>query len=118
MTSKTIKFLIQGSQADPYKVVFSVNGTSLTAHCNCPAGENGMYCKHRMRILCGDDEGIVSGNNQDIQLVIDSLKSSSLNVSLQELLASEKNFEQAKKDLSIKKKRMSNALIGKLYDSH
>ena len=117
MSSIVIKFLIQGSQEDPYRVDFSMNGTSLTAHCSCPAGENGMYCKHRIRILCGDDEGIVSGNKEDIKLVIENLKNSTLYVPFQEYFASEDNYEKAKKDLSVKKKHLSNALIGKPYAS-
>ena len=43
-----IRFLIQGSQVEPYEVIFSKVGDNLTASCNCPAGEKGYHCKHRI----------------------------------------------------------------------
>lgn len=46
-----IKFLVIGSSENPYEVNFIRRGNNLSAHCTCPAGENGQYCKHRFRNL-------------------------------------------------------------------
>jgi len=49
----SVSFSVQGSAPEPYHVLFRRNGANLSAYCTCPAGENGMYCKHRIRILQG-----------------------------------------------------------------
>lgn len=67
---ETREFLVQGSALEPYKVTFKKVGGNLSAYCTCPAGENGMYCKHRFNILEGSTKGIVSGNEADVQIVV------------------------------------------------
>ena len=59
---KEITFLVQGSAAEPYEVRFVNRGNgNLSAYCNCIAGQNGLYCKHRFGILRGDQKGVVKG---------------------------------------------------------
>ena len=66
----TLEFLVQGSSPLPYRVAFRRrNGGNLSAYCTCPAGENGMYCKHRVHIMRGSVEGIVSDNHGDVTTV-------------------------------------------------
>ena len=69
-TQELVSFLVQGSAPEPYHVLFRRNGANLSAYCTCPAGENGMHCKHRIRILQGLAEGIVSENVADVQKVL------------------------------------------------
>ena len=62
----TITFMVQGSAVEPYKVTFKKSDSNLSAYLTCPAGENGMYCKHRFRILSGETKGIVRGNENEV----------------------------------------------------
>ena len=66
----TFEFLVQGSALEPYVVSFRRrDARNISAYCTCPAGESGMSCKHRIRILRGLIEGIVSKNTADVTTV-------------------------------------------------
>jgi uncharacterized Zn finger protein len=48
-------FLVQGSAAEPYKVIFKLrDDKNLSAYCTCQAGQKGTHCKHRINILRGE----------------------------------------------------------------
>ncbi|WP_446469410.1 SWIM zinc finger family protein [Xenorhabdus stockiae] len=64
-----IHFLVKGSAEEPYKVTFVKDSNNLSAFCTCPAGENGMYCKHRVNILKGDPKNIVSDNDHQVIII-------------------------------------------------
>ena len=103
-------FLVQGSSSEPYKVHFKKEGTNLNVYCNCNAGQNGMYCKHRFRILEGSKEDIVSPNIQDISIVKSWLCGTDVELAMIELEKAEKDFEDAKKRVTQMKKNFSKAL--------
>ena len=105
-----IVFLVQGSAPEPYEVYFSKSGNNLTAHCTCPAGENGLYCKHRFRILAGKTEGIVSDNKEDVKIVQSWLKGSDVEEAMNYVLEMEKEVEKAKKKHSAAKKKLARAM--------
>jgi len=105
-----INFLVQGSAFEPYEVVFRKSDNNLTALCTCPAGENGMYCKHRFRILAGSTEGIVSDNTKDVEIVKTWLKGSDVEKALEELHQAEADFEKIKKKVSTLKKILARKL--------
>lgn len=44
-------FKVQGSEIDPYLVIFKISGANVTATCTCPAGISGTYCKHRVNLM-------------------------------------------------------------------
>ena len=111
---KIIKFLVQGSQPQPYELSFEFNKGSLTAYCSCPAGINGMYCKHRSQIFLGNSDGIVSANSSEVSMVGDWLKHSSLNGFFSDLIEAERTLEIAKNELALKKKQFSKALLGRM----
>lgn len=106
-----IKFLVQGSAPEPYLIVFRKNGNNLTGLCNCPAGENGMYCKHRFRILAGSNEGIVSDNINDVDIVKNWVKGSDVEKALDEMHQAEADLEKMKKKVSALKKKLARTLI-------
>lgn len=107
---KEIKFLVQGSAPEPYLVVFRKSEDNLTALCNCPAGEYGMYCKHRIRILAGSDEGIVSENIKDVEIVKNWVKGSDVEKVLDELLQSEIELGKLQKKVADLKKKLAKVL--------
>lgn len=104
-----IHFAVQGSAQDPYKVTFRKKGNNLSAYCTCPAGDNGQYCKHRIKILCGISQGIVSGNEANVQVVMSWLLGTDVEAALLAVLDAEKRCEEAKKELSAAKKQLARA---------
>jgi len=104
-----ICFLVQGSAEEPYKVTFRKNGNDLSAHCTCPAGENGQYCKHRINILCGITHGIVSENEAKVKVVNLWLQGTDVEVALTAFIDAEKKYERAKLELTAAKKRLARA---------
>ena len=95
-----ITFKVQGSAPAPYVVHFSKTGNNLTAHCTCPAGARGLYCKHRMRILEGSVEGIVSGNDNAVPQIVSWLAGSDVEGAMAEVVAAHEKFEAAKQKLA------------------
>ena len=105
-----LKFLVQGSAEKPYEVTFQRDSNNLSAYCSCPAGENGQYCKHRVNILSGIKDGIVSNNKPDVEVVALWLPGSDVEKTLHVLKKAEEQFETAKQELSSAKKRFARAL--------
>lgn len=102
-------FSVQGSAKEPYKVTFKKNGSNLSAYCTCPAGENGQYCKHRFNILGGITDGVVSGNELDVDIVASWLFGTDVELALNEIIDAEEKFEIAKLNLSLAKKKLAKA---------
>ena len=105
-----IVFLVQGSSPEPYKLLFRRGAANLTARCNCQAGISGMACKHRIRILHGDPEGVVSPNVDQVPLVASWLSGSDVEIVLNELQAAVARLEQAKLEVSAFKKALARSL--------
>ena len=108
---KEIQFLVQGSAQEPYKVTFLKENYNLTALCTCPAGENGLYCKHRFRILDGSTQGIVSSNKNDVKTVEAWLIGTDVANAIKEVEEAEKIFAEAKKNLTNAKKKLARVMI-------
>ena len=106
-----IAFDIQGSAPDPYRVVFVRRSqTNLSAHCSCPAGENGKCCKHRFAILDGVQNGLVSSNADDIKIVQSWLSGTDVEKALLKMRALEKEAEKIKRELSSAKHDLAKAM--------
>ncbi|WP_183031712.1 hypothetical protein [Cupriavidus sp. UME77] len=109
---ETIEFSIQGSAQDPYRVTFQRVGPNITANCTCPAGDNGKSCKHRISILDGLTEGIVSGNSAQVATVASWLPGSNIAAALAAVTEAEAAAERAKAEVARAKKRLGTALLG------
>lgn len=109
---ETIRFKVQGSAPEPYTTLFERSGAKLTAHCSCPAGEVGQYCKHRLNILNGIVDGIVSGNESEVQTILLWLKGTDVELALKQVREAEEKLETVKKQLNGFKKKLSHALLG------
>ncbi len=107
-----IEFLVQGSADEPYKVRFIKQGDNLSAYCTCPAGQNGMYCKHRFRILEGSTKGIVSSNPAEAATVQSWLQGTDVEGAMCKVKQIESEAAEVKKRLSAAKK----ALARSMYD--
>jgi len=106
-----IEFLVKGSASEPYRVTIENRNNSVAAYCTCAAAENGTFCKHRVRILQGSEEGIVSGNTKDIQVAMNWLKGSELEKVILSIETKEKELEATKKVIQDLKKKLSRLLI-------
>ena len=107
-----IVFLVQGSAPEPYSVHFRKSGSNLSAHCTCPAGTVGQICKHRLRILDGDAEGIVSCNEGEVPTAVSWLNGSNVESAMLELRAAETRLAVAQKEASALKKKLARVLVG------
>lgn len=108
----TFEFHVQGTAAEPYIVSFRRRDTNnISAYCTCPAGENGMSCKHRIRILHGLVEGIVSDNATDVTTVVGWLAGSDVETALATVEQLEKESERIKKALSAAKRALAQCLL-------
>jgi len=108
----TFEFLVQGSAPEPYVVSFRRReAKNISAYCTCPAGESGMSCKHRIRILRGLLEGIVSKNTTDVSTVAGWLAGSDVEAALRTIDELEKETDRIKKALSAAKKALAQCLL-------
>lgn len=108
-----IIFLVSGSTPEPYIVEFQKKGAELLAFCNCQAGSNGKYCKHRSDILLGKSDSIVSDNLSMVPTVQEWLKGSTLELIQNQLQEAEELVEKAKKAEKKIRVKLSAALHGR-----
>lgn len=107
---KKITFMVQGSSAQPYEVIFTKGEDAPVATCSCKAALMGQICKHRIRIIEGNSEGVISENIDEIPIVLDWVFGSSLAETLAVLAIAETELEQAKKRVTEAKKNVSSAM--------
>lgn len=105
-----LKFLVKGSAARPYELIFIKDGDSLTAICSCPAGEHGNFCKHRIAILDGKPKGLVSDNAEQVTTVLDWLTGTDVEVALRALRTVEMDKAASKPELAAAKKKLARAM--------
>ena len=105
-----IKFLVQGSALEPYRVTFIKGKNNLNAFCTCPAGENAQYCKHRLSILAGDAKAVVSKNKDQVVSVMSWLPGTDLEEALTKLAQAEQEYDMAKKRLTTAKKNVAQSM--------
>jgi len=107
----SVIFLVQGSEAEPYKVNFTNNLGKINISCTCQAAINGLSCKHRLRILAGDKKDIVSDNLASLELILTWLPGSDVEKALKAVVEAERSHEQTKKELEKAKKSLAKILI-------
>lgn len=70
----------------------------------------GQYCKHRIRILEGSEEGIVSKNGDVVKTVISWLSGTDVEKAIRDVRSGENRLELAKSELTTLKKKLARAL--------
>lgn len=107
MNTTTLEFLVQGSEASPYTVIFTIDGVKLTATCTCRAGIMGNLCKHRLNILNNDTSNITSNNTDQFPTIQNWLKLSSA----YELIAMVAALEAEKRIIDEKLKKIKKKVV-------
>ncbi len=107
-----IHFLYQGSAKEPYEITFSKERNNFISNCTCPAAQFGSYCKHRINILAGITNGIVSNNSNQVEIVRSWISGTDIENAIIEVFNAEQKLEEAKKEVTASKKRLGKALIG------
>jgi uncharacterized Zn finger protein len=106
------KILVKSSsRIDPYEVLVASNEGGLSIYCNCPAGEWGKYCKHKMALVLGDEK-ILYDNHQidNFNKVSKLIQESNYPVLIAELQDSEKKLEVAKKTVQSSKDKIAHLM--------
>ncbi len=110
---ENIEFLVQGSAKEPYTVsVVNRGKRNLSAYCTCPAGENGLICKHRTRIFAGDTQGIVEGI-ENVPIAQEWFRGSDIEKALNGLSSIESNAKKAERVF----KEMTQMLQDKIHEN-
>jgi uncharacterized Zn finger protein len=105
-------FEVQGSGADPYTIVATRAGGRFWITCTCPAGENGSHCKHRVALLAGVVDTLVSENPEEVARLPAMMEGTSLPALLAEFNTASDELEAAKRKMDKLKKRLNRALLG------
>jgi hypothetical protein len=100
--SERIEFLVQGSSAEPYRVSFWRVGDKVKSSCTCQAGKNGLACKHRLSLLDGDVNNLVSSSPDGFQELQRILEGSDVGDALRELDNVTPQFHTLEKLLPLK----------------
>lgn len=103
-------FKVKGSSSDPYEVTFIKDGDSLTALCTCPAGTYGNFCKHRISILDGDGEAIVSDNREQVSTIVEWLQGTDVAAALSEYREIENSEDAPKNAVAVAKRKLARAM--------
>ncbi|MBU2678080.1 MAG: hypothetical protein KJP16_13465 [Gammaproteobacteria bacterium] len=103
-------FEVKGSSSDPYEVTFIKDGDSLTALCTCPAGTYGNFCKHRISILDGDGEAIVSDNREQVSTIVEWLQGTDVAAALSEYREIENSEDAPKNAVAVAKRKLARAM--------
>jgi len=100
---KTI--LVKSSSRDePYAVAFSLTESGLSILCDCPAGEWGKYCKHKMAIVLADEKILYDEHQRDNFIKVQKwIAASGYLALIQELAEFERALELAKKNVKNQK---------------
>lgn len=106
-------FYIQGSSSDPYEVTVKYSDKKFNIFCDCPAGELGQNCKHKLQIINGElskPSKVVSGDLDKLALIPEIVKKFPIMDALVELKDLEEEAENLKKQISAQKKKISRIL--------
>ena len=109
---ETFEFLIQGSGREPYVVTFRRrDATNISAYCTCPTAEIGIPCKHRIGILRGRVENVISPNAADVRTVAGWFAGSDIEAALDTIDRLEKESEAINKALTAAKRALGERLL-------
>ena len=104
--------LVKSSSRDePYAVADSSTEAGLSIFCDCPAGEWGKYCKHKMAIVLADERIFYDEEQRDnFKKVTKWISESGYPDLVQELREAEIALESAKKNVKNQKEKIARLM--------
>ena len=107
-----ITILVKSSSRDePYVVTVSSTETGLSILCDCPAGEWGKYCKHKVAIVLADEKILYDEEQTDnFNKISKWISESSYPNLVTELRESEKSLEAAKRAVKNQKEKIARSM--------
>ncbi len=107
-----ITILVKSSSRDePYVVAVSSTEKGLSILCDCPAGEWGKYCKHKMAIVLADEKILYDEEQTDnFNKISKWISESSYPHLVTELRESEKSLEAAKRAVKNQKEKIARSM--------
>jgi uncharacterized Zn finger protein len=104
------KFTVKGENGE-YEITFFQQGSFISAKCTCPAGENGLHCKHRIQIMKGSSLNVLSGNENQVEEIKSLIRGTDLEKALMEFEEAEVSYAAAQKRLARAKKSLAKAMM-------
>jgi uncharacterized Zn finger protein len=109
--SESLEVEVAGSTGNTYEVRFWREGERLHTSCSCEAGRKGMHCKHRLSLMEGAVDGLLTGDGAFVRSEIaEMLKGSDVAVVLAELIAAEKDLQSAQRTHRDVKKKLDRVM--------
>lgn len=105
-----IRFSVRGSKGDIYDVTFEESDGRVHAFCTCKAGQYGLYCRHRIRLMNGEYDRIAGENTEDLCRLREMLRGSDLESKYRAVTEAEKLYVSAKKVLDEAKGEFARAM--------
>ncbi len=105
-----LEFTVEGSQGDAYHVLFERDGSNLNVFCDCKAGLNGLYCKHRFALMDGDVSRLLSDNATDVSRLPKLIAGTDVEAAIADYREAEAAHERANKALKSAKKKLAKAM--------
>ena len=99
------------SQTEPRTVLVRQDDSGLSIACDCPAGERGRICKHKMAMASADDRMLYDeGQRENFKQVMELVTQSGYSGLMNELKEAENELESAKQNVWGIKEKISNAM--------
>lgn len=109
-----MKFLVKSkSSGKEYSVEVAETKDGPVITCDCPAGENGQYCKHRFALIAGDDREVIEAD-APVSEIAKLLAGSRLEAALAAMQRQDAIVKKAQAGLRAIKKSVANAMLGRV----
>lgn len=105
-----LRFTVEGSKGDEYEILFEREGNNLDVFCTCPAGDNGLYCKHRFALMEGDVTKLLSENEDEVPIIKNLLKGTDVEAAYNEVLKVQAAYDEIGERLKKAKKTLAKAM--------
>lgn len=105
-----LDFLVEGSKGDEYHIIFERTDDNLNIYCSCKAGQNGLYCKHRLALMEGIVDDLVSENEDDVGQIPFLIAGTDVETAYRRLSEIEQIHDEIKKKLNDAKQALARAM--------
>jgi uncharacterized Zn finger protein len=106
--AEIVLFAKASSRDKPYIVTFTFNNSTLSIWCDCPAGEWGKLCKHKLSLATNNETMLYEENQVELlQKAYEWVKNSELPEAIEEIKLLENELENVKKKLKKAKTKLA-----------